>query len=159
MDLRAEETMKVWLFVLSCQRELMARAYSVPQLFNPLWQWIICCTYGWILSHVIHVAKAEWVDSHGQVIHSCIRKKKEAQVQWNVSIAARPMANRAWKTGRVTKRLFLGPGGETLGMRTRQTRRVLRSMWRQVEDTSLCQHAESLHGFRLLSWSPKSLSQ
>lgn len=120
----------------------MAHAYSLPQLFNPARQWIICQAHGWILSHVIHVAKAEWLDSHRQVIHSCIRRKKEAQVEWNVSIAARATANRAWKTGRVTERLSLGPEGETLGTRTRQSSRVLRSMCRQVEDTSLCQHAE-----------------
>lgn len=54
----------------------MAHAYSVPQLFNPLWQWIICHAHGWVLRHVIHVAKAEWVDSHRQVIHSCISKER-----------------------------------------------------------------------------------
>lgn len=94
-----------------------------------------------------------------RVIHSCIRGKKTHKFselfRWQPDprLAEHERQTRSWKG------YFLGSGGETLGTWTRQSDRVRRSMWRQVEDTFLCQHAESPHGFRLLSWSPKSLSQ
>lgn len=72
----------------------------------------------------------------------------------SVWMAARLKVTRAWETGEVVERLFRGSGGETLGLWTCQLSGVFRSVWRQVEDTFLCRHAESPHGLRLLSWSP-----
>lgn len=42
IELRAEADMKP--FVLSFQYQLIACFYSVPWLFNPVWQWTMWCT-------------------------------------------------------------------------------------------------------------------